>query len=132
MGGAEEEAAAGGAYAKAAADDHAAAAGGEGGADGKPPAAEGPARMEVAPISYFKLFCTADRTDVVLMVVATVGSVANGCAWPVFTILFASACGCCGCCCVCIPQPPSHQPLCFSPRAASGAASVADGRSAHR
>jgi len=94
MGGAEEVVEEG-AYAKAAAADRAPAGGGgvAPGEDGKAPAAEGPARMEVPPISYFKLFCTADRTDVVLMAVATVGSVANGCAWPVFTILFASAWG---------------------------------------
>ncbi|OMO64124.1 hypothetical protein CCACVL1_22032 [Corchorus capsularis] len=39
-------------------------------------------------VPFYKLFAFADRTDVLLMIVGTIGSIANGLSMPLSTILF--------------------------------------------
>ncbi|OMO82288.1 hypothetical protein COLO4_23135 [Corchorus olitorius] len=39
-------------------------------------------------VPFYKLFAFADRTDILLMIVGTIGSIANGLSMPLLTILF--------------------------------------------
>eukprot|EP00249_Psilotum_nudum_P024545 c29214_g2_i1 orf=143-4090(-) len=45
-------------------------------------------RKKTASIPFYKLFTFADRSDIILMVFATVGSVVNGVCMPLLTLLF--------------------------------------------
>lgn len=39
-------------------------------------------------VQFYKLFSFADRLDVVLMIVGTIGAIANGLAQPLMTLIF--------------------------------------------
>jgi ATP-binding cassette subfamily B (MDR/TAP) protein 1 len=41
-------------------------------------------------VPFFKLFAYADLVDVLLMIIGTIGSVANGVALPLMTLIFGS------------------------------------------
>ena len=41
-------------------------------------------------VPFYKLFSFADSTDVLLMIMGTVGAVANGAAMPLMTVLFGN------------------------------------------
>ncbi len=41
-------------------------------------------------VPFFKLFAYADLVDILLMIIGTIGSVANGVALPLMTLIFGS------------------------------------------
>ncbi|KXZ51733.1 hypothetical protein GPECTOR_11g18 [Gonium pectorale] len=54
-----------------------------------PPAAKDEAKSEeIPPVSYFKLLSTADKTDVFLMIIGTIGALGNGILLPLFAVIF--------------------------------------------
>lgn len=58
--------------------------------DGKGGDDKSGAKMDKQKVSFYKLFSFADSLDVVLMILGTIGAVANGLSQPLMTLIFGN------------------------------------------